>query len=79
MKSDIQAQPGAHYPHRHNWVMVQTKNAFEPMQPGENKEQQVYFTNHGEPLYRMVEYAYLACTCGAVIKSRVNKREYNND
>jgi hypothetical protein len=63
MKSDIQPmQPHKHY----HSITVQLKTMFEPVMDDA--------PTFDEPLYRMVEYAYLACACGDVIKSTVRPR-----
>lgn len=53
-------------PHRHYYTnVVMVKNSFEPY---EGPYDGLPF---GTQLFRMVEYAYMGCNCGAVMKSAV--------
>ena len=61
-KSDVTPISQGKVGHSHRWYPMQIKNIFEP----ENN-------TVGPPVYTMVEYAYLSCICGAVIKSRVKE------
>lgn len=54
-------------PHRHYYTsVVQVKNNFEPI-PGQ--------TVDGSQVYSLIEYAYMACNCGEVKKSRVRSED----
>jgi hypothetical protein len=65
MKNDITA-PKPHRLYYSNVVMV--KNSFEPY---EGPYDGLPF---GTALFRMVEYAYMGCNCGEVMKSRVKTK-----
>lgn len=57
--------------HRHYFTnVVQVKNIFESY---EGPYDGLPFKS---PVYQMVEYAYMACNCGAVIKSRVRSEDH---
>ncbi len=66
MKPDVQQRTVSTSPnHKHRWDPLQIKNSFEP----------VIKDAAGVWMYEMIEYAFMACTCGAVVKSRVKNRE----
>lgn len=54
--------------HYHKWFMVQTKNSFETHGIS-NPDPDV------EPIYKMVEYAYMSCSCGEVFKKVVKVKK----
>lgn len=48
-------------PHKHYYnIFLQVKNVFEPVD-----------ISASPTLYSMVEYSYMACSCGATVRSKV--------
>jgi hypothetical protein len=61
-KPDVKPISAGYIGHSHRWQPMQIKNIFEPIDQA---------ANGVDLVYTMVEYAYLSCMCGPVIKSRV--------